>query len=295
MESQADLEAKIALYNQQLSQVEELLQLDGTNTQFIKLKDDLHSLIALTRALLVKAIGESAVSSSSAGVSSSSANILPSASQPLNSGTASIRKGPIQVGEVVEVIGGERLYAGVVTGIINQTEYKVKYYEYPDEVSLPVTSLQRPPLAFYAPDQVTVGMNCQCKYATDQNYYDCKVTAITPNGCVVTYTQYGNTEEVPVAYLKPITSAAKPNALSGKSAGKHTTTGGLIPIPESLQILPTDTEKVKVPTCRYALETLCTSTIAAQWRINCPAHLSPLLPHSQRHSLRRKSRRRSVS
>jgi hypothetical protein len=295
MESQADLEAKIALYNQQLSQVEELLQLDGTNTQFIKLKDDLHSLIALTRALLVKAIGESAVSSSSAGVSSSSANILPSASQPLNSGTASIRKGPIQVGEVVEVIGGERLYAGVVTGIINQTEYKVKYYEYPDEVSLPVTSLQRPPLAFYAPDQVTVGMNCQCKYATDQNYYDCKVTAITPNGCVVTYTQYGNTEEVPVAYLKPITSATKPNALSGKSAGKHATTGGLIPIPESLQILPTDTEKVKVLMCRSALETLCTSIIAAQWRIDCPAHLSPLLPHSQRHSLRRKSRRRSVS
>jgi hypothetical protein len=73
------------------------------------------------------------------------------------------------------------------TAIINATEYKIKCFEYADEVSLPVTSLQRPPMSFYTPEQVQLGLTCQCKYALDQTYYryDCKVTAITPNGCVV--------------------------------------------------------------------------------------------------------------
>lgn len=246
MESQAELEAKIALYNQQLGQVDELLQLDATNAQFIKLKEDLQSLIALTRSLLVKVI-EGLTPAAAPVVSSSSTSVATSALQSSSSGTTNIRKGPIQVGEVVEVTGGERLYAGVVTGIINATEYKIKYFEYADEVSLPVTSLQRLPLAYYTPEQVVVGLACQCKYATDQNYYDCKVAAITANGCMVTYTAYGNSEEVPIAYLKPITSAAKPTVpQGGKNAGKHapTAAGGLIPIPDSLQILPTDTEKV---------------------------------------------------
>jgi hypothetical protein len=217
--------------------VDELLQLDPSNTQFLKLKEDLNQLIGLTRALLVQVLNGGAKPAAE-----STEAVTPSSSS--SSAPVSVRKGAIQVGEVVEVTGGERLYAGVVTGIINPTEYKIKYFEYADEVSLPVTSLQRPPMSFYTPEQVQVGLTCQCKYALDQTYYDCKVTAITPNGCVVTYTAYGNSEEVPFAYLKPQTSAAKPIKHGGKAAGKNATSGGLIPIPDSLQILPTDTEKV---------------------------------------------------
>jgi hypothetical protein len=243
MESQADLQAKIALYTQQLGQVDELLQLDPSNAQFLKLKEDLNQLIGLTKTLLVQVLSGGGKPAEAAAPSSST----PNTAQPSSSAAAIVRKGAIQVGEVVEVTGGERLYAGVVTGIINATEYKIKYFEYADEVSLPVTSLQRIPLSFYSAEQVQVGMTCQCKYALDQTYYDCKVTAITPNGCMVTYTAYGNSEEVPIAYLKPQTSAAKPPLMhGGKLAGKNVTSGGLIPIPDSLQILPTDTEKVSV-------------------------------------------------
>lgn len=248
MESQADLEAKIALYNQQLGQVDELLQLDATNAEFLKLKSDLQQLITLTRALLVKVIsGSSPGLAPATGVSSSIANISSSTLQSSNAGApVTIRKGPIQVGEVVEVTGGDRIYAGVVKEIINQTEYKIKYFEFPTEVSLPVSSLQRPGLSYYLPDQVTMDMACQCKYAADQTYYDCKVTGVTEHGYTVTYTEYGNSEEVPINYLKPRTSAAKPpSAFGGKSLGKHSANGGLIPIPDSLQILPTDTEKVQ--------------------------------------------------
>lgn len=243
MESQKDLEEKIALYNVQLGQVEELLAVDAGNAQFMQLKDDLQQLIGLTKALLVQAIGNAAIVQPT--VSTSSSTGAPQASSSSSSGPPVVKKGAIQVGEVVEVTGGDRLFAGVVTGIINATEYKVKYFEYPDEVSLPVTSLQRLPLSYYTPEQVQVGLTCQCKYAADQNYYDCKVTALTTNGCMVTYTAYGNSEEVPIAYLKPITSAPKPASHGGKAAGKNVAPGELIPIPEYLTILPTDTEKVR--------------------------------------------------
>mmetsp|Transcript_25669 Transcript_25669/g.57696 ORF Transcript_25669/g.57696 Transcript_25669/m.57696 type:complete len:172 (+) Transcript_25669:3-518(+) len=112
--------------------------------------------------------------------------------------------GSIQVGEAVEVIGGDRLYTGVVTAIIDQTEYKVRYFEFPDPVSLPPSSLQRiPPSAGQlAPSEVAVGLRCTCKYSADQAWYEAVVTSVTAHGCIVTYSQYGNSEEVPLAYLR---------------------------------------------------------------------------------------------
>lgn len=244
MESQSDLEQKIAQYTVQLGQVDELLQLDPSNTQFLQLKTDLQNVISLTKALLMQVIGGAIPTAATSNSSSITVGSSSSQSMPV------VRKGAIQVGEVVEVSGGDRLFAGVVTSIINDTEYKIKYFEYPDEVSLPVTSLSRIPFTFYSKEQVVVGMSCQCKYALDQQYYDCKVTSITDNGCVVTYTAYGNSEEVPVAYLKPtptaVSGTAKPVLGGGKNSMKPSN-GGLIPIPESLTILPTDTEKVEMP------------------------------------------------
>lgn len=241
MESQADLEQKIAQYTVQLGQVEELLQLDSSNAQFLQLKTDLQNVISLTKALLMQVIGGAHVAPASSSSANNSSESAPPPSMPV------VRKGAIQVGEIVEVSGGDRLFAGVVTSIINETEYKVKYFEYPDEVSLPANSLQRIPFTFYSKEQIAVGMSCQCKYALDQNYYDCKVTSLTEHGCIVTYTAYGNSEEVPIAYLKPTQSAsgAQKPVTGGKNSLKPAA-GGLIPIPESLTILPTDTEKVSL-------------------------------------------------
>jgi len=81
----------------------------------------------------------------------------------------------IEVGEVVEVPSGERVYAGVVTGIINETEYRIKYYEFDTEVSLPVSSFHRAPTATLNKADIKIGFKCQCKYATDQNCYDAVV------------------------------------------------------------------------------------------------------------------------
>lgn len=245
MESQADLEGKIAVYTAQLGQVEELLQIEST-PEFLKLKEDLVSLITLTKALLVQTIE----ASNPVNRSSSLAEVKPQeVYRPAVTATSSSnvpRSGPIQVGEVVEVSGGERPFAGVVTSIVSESEYKIKYYEYPDEVSLPITSLHRLSMTAYSPEQIHIGLVCQCKYALDQKYYDCKVTAMTPYGCQVVYTTYGNTEEVPLAYLKPAPAAVKPVVVSGGGGKNSLKPGpnGLIAIPESLTILPTDTEKV---------------------------------------------------
>ena len=265
MESQSELESKLSLYAQQLSQVDELLQIDANNPQFLKLKEDLVSVISLTKALLIQVIGsspssqpignQSSESSATNGGNTSTIHAVPSA-KPANNAT---KTGAIQVGEVVEVLGDQRVYAGVVTEVINDTEYKIKYFEYPTEVSLPVNSLQRLPSGAFTNETITQGLNCQCKYATDQNWYDCQVTALTEYGCIVTYTAYGNCEEVPLAYLRPSAATLTKNAhynnsassssaqqSSGGGGGKNSKTGagGLIPIPESLTILPTDTEKV---------------------------------------------------
>lgn len=260
MESKADLEAKIALYTQQLGQVDELLQIDATNPEFLKLKEDLVSLITLTKALLIQTIeatnnaqhSSSAVETKPPTSCSSSGTSAPSA--------VALRTGPIQVGEVVEVSGGERPFAGVVTAIVTETEYKIKYYEYPDEVSLPLTALHRLPLTAFTPEQIHIGLVCQCKYALDQKYYDCKVTAFTSYGCMVQYTAYGNAEEVPLAYLKPATPVNKTAVPGTERVGKNNLKpgpDGLIAIPESLTILPTDTEKVTLCICCVYGEDLC--------------------------------------
>ena len=40
-------------------------------------------------------------------------------------------------------VGNDRLYSGVVIDIINDKEYRVKYFEYPEEVSLPYSSFTK--------------------------------------------------------------------------------------------------------------------------------------------------------
>lgn len=78
-----------------------------------------------------------------------------------------------------------------------------------------------------------------CKFSADQQWYDVTVDAITPHGYMVTYVSYGNSEEVPLEYLRPSGDA------SGKTAkASQKKVDELIKIPESLKILPTDTEEV---------------------------------------------------
>lgn len=160
---------------------------------------------------------------------------------------------PLTVGDHVLVFGGERPYAGVITGLMGDKEFRVKYYEYDVEVSLPTESLKHLIVQdSLQPADVTVGTTCECKYSADQTYYDAVVTGITQYGYIVTYTKYGNSEEVPVEYLRPNFSLSKQDssltnskATNDKSSSSAPKKSGIIPIPENLQILPTDTEEVR--------------------------------------------------
>ena len=62
-----------------------------------------------------------------------------------------------------------------------------------------------------------------------------------PHGVRVHFQGYGNIEDVPIQYLRPLSAS-----VTKKKEG-HTVQGndkGLIPIPDKLKVLPTDTEEV---------------------------------------------------
>lgn len=173
----------------------------------------------------------------------------------------------------VEVKTESRTYAGVILEIHTATSTddiiqgeppicpttttcKVKYYEFDDIVTLPLESLTSITAGYVKEVDVVLPYICQCKYATDGYFYDATITSKTKYGhiyyicstlpyfaiitstmCrygyIVTYTKYGNTEEVPLEYIRPIPpkKPSDPNAL--------------ITIPAHLQIQPTDTEEVR--------------------------------------------------
>lgn len=300
MESLEEIESKLSLYQSQLEQVNQLLETDSDNSQFLSLKDDLEKVISLTQTLLLQYYPQHVTAISSG----SPLNLRKRGREEANLsadkdeddqynlsdleadgddetferpvGTIAtplpVKTGPIKVNDHIEVIGGERPFAGVITGVINSTEFKVKYYEFADEVSLPLSSIQRitpgPYVLQYDDihnEHLTVGTKCQCKYATDQQYYDAMITEKTKNGYIVTYTGYGNSEEVPIEYIRPpVLTLEKQLPTATTATGTATTTtiasnnnkitngnkvdekkSQIIPIPANLKILPTDTEEEK--------------------------------------------------
>jgi hypothetical protein len=206
----AELDSKIEEYRSQLDQINSLLSEDETNEEYISLKNNLQHVISLTENL-IKYQDEKHVES-------------------------------YAVGDRVEVITGDRPYAGVVMQVIGDSECVVKYFEYSTEVVLPLTSMRKISTGYYNDSQVAPGLKCQCKYGVDQKWYDCTIEAATEYGYSVTYTEYGNKEEVPIEYLRPFSERKdKSKATSGSTVAGA---GPLISIPENLKILPTDTEEV---------------------------------------------------
>lgn len=229
-------EAKLATYNQQLLQVHELLQYDAQNPEFLKLKSDLEQVIALTHELVkTNPQGSTTESSSTSEISKD------------------FKSGPIALGENIEVSDGVRVYAGAVTDIINDLEYKIKYFEHDAEVMLPASSLSRiqPNYELLDRNSIKIGTPVQCKYSADVAFYDAVITGVTTHGYQVLYTAYGNTEDVPYEYLRSISTERGPNAATiaaaaAKSAKKNADPeSSLITIPANLEILPTDTEEEK--------------------------------------------------
>ena len=228
----ADPSTKIIAYKQQLAQIEEYLESDSTNEQYIKLRDDIVQVIKLTESLVETQQG-----------STSGTSMQPSVGNIPTDITA---------GDRVEVTSGERPFAGIVISVNSaDAQCTLKYFEFGTEVTLGLSCMRKiSGKGAYQSDQVAPGLKCQAKFGGDQKWYDCTVDEVTPDGYRITFTKYGNQQEVPLEYLRP-----PPLSVLQKRASTEVSTG--VVIPQNLKIKPTDTEEVSdqyALTCRAASE-----------------------------------------
>ncbi|RHY33533.1 hypothetical protein DYB32_008577 [Aphanomyces invadans] len=85
------------------------------------------------------------------------------------------------------------------------------------------------------------GIDVGAKYYVDGVYYKAVIKEVTSHGVMVLFEGYGNLEEVPEAYLRPVETKAATNTAPVAEAPKKDDMS-LIAIPASLAILPTDSE-----------------------------------------------------
>ena len=245
---------KLSLYQEQLRQVNERLESDASNQQFIKLKNDLQQLIKLTNELKEIAQPEAAEGSDDDSIDDDD---LESAFNSSHS-----RANPLKIGDNVAVLTSEtgaRPFAGVLTSISPDRKHcTVKYFEYfqNDDVTLPLTHvvlLESLCPSTVTPEEITVGYKCKCKYSVDQLYYDAVVNSRVTgskdtrgSSYHITYTEYNNEEIVPLEYIQPIITDANASSPSNNAKNANSTADQIIKIPESLKIKPTDTEEVNI-------------------------------------------------
>jgi hypothetical protein len=248
-------ETKLKMLEAQKQEIEKFIISDPTNQQYLKMRDDLDTLIAMTTQIVSAMKNSSSNSNSNSGTVNGNdsaaeghrgdANTADDGSgddvsdldsdDEEDTGVPQIpNNSPFAVGNIIEVVGSDRPYPGRITGVLGDGNFRVKYYEFDAEVTLPGSNLAHIKRSLVKPSEVEVGFKGQCIYPVDQLYYDAQVTSITEHGVVVTFTQYGNSCEVPINYLKPLQQKMK------KAADPH----ALVKIPENLKILPTDTEEV---------------------------------------------------
>lgn len=200
---------------------------------------------------------------------------------------------PLRVGENVEAVGGNRPYAGTVLALSKSNTSTsgedssssaslpdtamVKYFEFEAPVMVPIAMLQRITRTSIKAGQVVPGLKCQAKFGQDQQWYDAVIESASEHGYMATFIGYGNTEEVPIEYIRPFgfgknaeerkadmrranaslsragggvdadggaaTSTTTSGGSTSTGAGATTTASG-VRIPASLRILPTDSEEV---------------------------------------------------
>lgn len=200
MENQLqELQLKIQQYEDQIGQVNEFLSTDSTNIQFLQLRDDLNKALALTNDLLQAHSNQDFdnYDDDIDDIIGNNEDDSPFIKAKLPQKTGILN------GEIIEVLAGERPYAGIIISINHDDQTcNIKYFEHDVEVTLPLESINRIQPGIFTRDDIKPGFKCQCKYSQDQNYYDAEVSMLTKFGCLVTYTQYGNKEEVPIEYLR---------------------------------------------------------------------------------------------
>ena len=85
----------------------------------------------------------------------------------------------------------------------------------------------------------TVGYVCEARYSGDNKYYEAVVEEITDFGYKVAFSAYGNSEELPLEYMR------LPGKSGAREANSHEVTrqaDGSYKIPEHLRVVTADTE-----------------------------------------------------
>ena len=184
------LNEDISSYQIKLDQVERGLELEPENTELTKLKSDLQHLISLTQSLADNQNAFTRNTTSAAAMATASSNGM---------------RIPYTIGEAVEVLSGERPFAAVVKDILPDGAIKIWYFEFNTEVILPVSDLGKIARPTVKPTELTTfPFKCQCRYMQDSRWYDAIVTGKGENGYMITYTQYGQSEEIPISYVRKV-------------------------------------------------------------------------------------------
>mmetsp|Transcript_4981 Transcript_4981/g.14751 ORF Transcript_4981/g.14751 Transcript_4981/m.14751 type:complete len:282 (+) Transcript_4981:237-1082(+) len=224
----AELAAKLQTYGEQLAQVEQLLAADPGNEQFKKLRQDLLEVTKLTEDLLKYKHEQSEEAKEQANAAQGEAEEFLDVS-------------PFQVGMRCEGKFDDKWYPAVITAVAGGS-YTVVYIGFgntevvgPDDIR---PLLCEEPLD---PAIVQLGFECFGRFSGDGKYYDVVVEEVTDFGYKCKFIQYGNSEELPLEYLR-MKSPDGPddaNELVREADGTYR-------IPEHLKVLHTDSEQERL-------------------------------------------------
>ncbi|KAJ1460267.1 hypothetical protein M885DRAFT_510087 [Pelagophyceae sp. CCMP2097] len=224
-----NLREKLATYADQLFQVEGLLQADPQNDQFQKLRQDLRDVIKLTEDLIKFQHDQGAAAAEAA-------------ERTQADGDAYLAR--YQVGMRVEAFFAteEKWFPAVITAIAEDHQsYTVVYIGFGNAETIDSDRV-RPLLCDDLLDamKIVVGYECRGRFSGDGKYYDCVVSGVTDFGYKVTFTAYGNAEELPLEYLRQGTADARAaTEVTREDDGSYR-------IPEHLRLQSTDTDADKL-------------------------------------------------
>ncbi|KAG1701864.1 hypothetical protein DVH05_010355 [Phytophthora capsici] len=243
-----ELETRLVTFTEQLQNIHELLQSDPTNTEFLTIAKDLVEVIQLTKETIDFKVNAQVPEQKNSQI-------------PLQ---LELKYSP---GTVIEALQKGVWYPAHVDSVTSEGSYNVKFLGFGTTAELKEEDLRAidfdAELAAKLPpkETITEGFKCQAKYYVDSVVYPCSVTKVTELGFQVLFDGYGNSEEVPYEYLKPVVAEEVGTAAQASSTNEvdATVTQAAAPapslapavihkpikIPENLQILPSDTEAEK--------------------------------------------------
>jgi len=244
----ASLQAKLKTYGEQMAQVEALIQQDPANQEWLKLRADITEVMQLTREYVKIKRQETPANQSRTNAEPQTipANGIAADSQ-YNASAAGVTATPLgwkpAVGQPCEARFDKRWYPVHVTAAHEEEAYSVIFYthnnsEVVEGVNLrPLQNLNPSPID---KGELEAGQTCQALFAADSKWYNAKIDSVSDRGVSVTFLEYGNKEEVPFPWIRLAVSVK-----DTKKQKRKAKRDGIIAIPSSLHILPTDSEAEK--------------------------------------------------